>query len=47
MNFKAIEKVVDDVHDRGKVSEDWAESVIDARYQIEGRKDSHVKRLGR
>ena len=28
----------------GKVSEDWAESVIDARYQIEGRKDSHVKR---
>jgi len=43
-NFKAIEKAVDDVHKKGKVSEDWAEPVIDARHQIEG---GHVKRLGR
>lgn len=42
-NFEAIEKAVDDVHKKGKVSEDWAEPVIDARHQIEG---GHVKRLG-
>ena len=46
-NFKAIERVADDVHGSGKVSEDWAEPVVEARLQIEGRKDSHVKRLGR
>ena len=42
-NFEAIEKAVDDVHKKGKVSEDWAEPVIDARHQIEG---GHVKCLG-
>lgn len=46
-NFKAIERVADDVHGSGKVSEDWAEPVVEARLQIEGRKDNHVKRLGR
>ena len=44
---KAIERVADDVHGSGKVSEDWAEPVVEARLQIEGRKDNHVKRLGR
>lgn len=46
-NFKAIERVADDVHGSGKVSEDWAEPVVEARLQIEGRKDNHVKRLER
>lgn len=46
-NFKAIERVADDVHGSGKVSEDWAEPVVEARLQIEGRKDNHFKRLGR
>lgn len=35
-NFEAIKNVVDDVHKKGKVSEDWAEPILDARYQIEG-----------
>lgn len=46
-NFKAIEKVVDDIHVVGKISDDWSEPVVKARLQIEGRKHINVKKIGK